>query len=108
LSDEFAPLRQPIADGLAALETATDYLIDADPAHAAAGAVPYLDLFGTALGGALLARLAVEAGRRGHPLAAAKLATARFFAEHELARAPGFLAAIKGGSTVVDFDPDEL
>jgi hypothetical protein len=55
-----------------------------------------------------MARLAVDARRRGHPLAAAKLATARFFAEHDLARAPGFLAAIKGGETVVNFAPDAL
>jgi hypothetical protein len=108
LSGDLAPLRQPIADGLAALEDATTHLIDADPALAAAGAVPYLNLLGTALGGALLARLAVDARRRGHPLAAAKLATARFFAEQDLARAPGFLAAIKGGETVVNFAPDAL
>jgi alkylation response protein AidB-like acyl-CoA dehydrogenase len=108
LSGEFAPLRQPLADGLATLDAATTYLIDADPALAAAGAVPYLNLLGTLLGGALLARLAVEAKKRDHPLAAAKLASARFFAEHELARAPGFLAAIKGGDTVLGFDPDEL
>jgi alkylation response protein AidB-like acyl-CoA dehydrogenase len=108
LSGDFAPLRQPLADGLAALDAATNYLIDAEPAHAAAGSAPYLNLFGTVLGGALLAKLAVDAKRRGHPLAAAKLATARFFAEHDLARAPGFLAAIKGGETVVNFAPDAL
>jgi alkylation response protein AidB-like acyl-CoA dehydrogenase len=108
LSGEFAALRQPLADGLAAVEDATAYLIEAAPALAAAGAVPYLNLFGPVLGGALLARLAVDAKRNGHPLAGAKGATARFFAEHELARAPGFLAAIKGGATVVGFDPDQL
>jgi hypothetical protein len=108
LSGDFAPLRQPLADGLAALDEATAYLVEADPAHAAAGAVPYLNLFGTVLGGALLARLAVDAKRRGHPLAAAKLATACFFTEHEVARAPGLLPAIKGGATVIDFGPDQL
>jgi len=108
LSGDLAPLRLPLADGLAALDDATAYLVDADPALAAAGSVPYLNLLGTVLAGALLARLAVESGRREHPLAAAKLATARFFAEHELARAPGFLAAIRGGATVIGFDPDAL
>jgi len=108
LSGKFAPLKQPLADGLAALDDATAYLVETDPALAAAGAAPYLNLFGTVLGGALLTRLAVEAERRDHPLADAKLATARFFTEHELARAPGFLAAIKGGATVVEFDPDQL
>jgi alkylation response protein AidB-like acyl-CoA dehydrogenase len=108
LSGDCAPLRQSLADGLAALGEATAYLIEADPALAAAGAAPYLNLFGTVLGGALLARLAVEAKNRNHPLAAAKLATARFFAEHELARAPSLLPAIKGGATIVEFDPDAL
>ena len=51
---------------------------------------------------------AADAKRRAHPLAGPKLATARFFAEHELARAPGFVTGIKGGGTVIDFDPDTL
>jgi 3-(methylthio)propanoyl-CoA dehydrogenase len=108
LSDEFALLREKLGDGLAALEDATAYLVEADPALAAAGAAPYLNLFGAVLGGALLARLAVDAKTRGHPLAAAKLATALFFAQHELARAPGLLPAIKGGATIIGFDPDAL
>ncbi len=40
--------------------------------------------------------------------AAAKRATARFYAEHYLPRAPAYLPAIEGGATVVDFDPDLL
>ena len=108
LTGDFAPLRQPLADALAALEGATAYLVDAEPALAAAGSVPYLALFGTVLGGWLMARLAQAAERTGHPLAAAKLATARFFAEHNLAAAPGLLPAVKGGATVVGFDPDML
>jgi 3-(methylthio)propanoyl-CoA dehydrogenase len=108
LGDAAAPLRRPLADGLAALDDATAYLVEAEPALAAAGSVPYLNLFGTVIGGWLMARLAIAAQKSGHPLAAAKLATARFFAEQELARAPGYLAAIKGGAIVVGFDPDHL
>ena len=108
LGGGFAPLRQPLADGLAALEAATAYLVEAEPPQAAAGAVPYLNLFGTVIGGWLMARLALAAKRGGHPIAAAKLATARFYAEQTLATAPGFLPAIKGGATVVGFDPDQL
>ena len=59
------PSWRPIARGsprrLAALETATAYLVEADPAHAAAGSAPYLTLFGTVLGGWLMARLALAA-----------------------------------------------
>jgi 3-(methylsulfanyl)propanoyl-CoA dehydrogenase len=104
----FTPLRQPLANGLAALEAATSHLLAAAPAVAAAGAVPYLNLFGAVTAAHLLNRVALHAERRGHPLGAAKRATARFFAEHELARAPGYLAAIEGGATVVEFDPDAL
>ena len=108
LSGPFAPLRQPLADGIAALETATGYLVEAEPAIAAAGSAPYLNLFGTVMGGHLMARLALGARKVGHPLADAKLATARFYAEHILATAPGFLPAVKGGATVVGFDPEQL
>ncbi|MGA8400522.1 MAG: acyl-CoA dehydrogenase [Stellaceae bacterium] len=104
----FAPLRRPIADGIAAVEAGTEYLVEADPAIAAAGSVPYLNLFGRVMGGHLMARLAVGARKAGHPLADAKLATARFYADHVLAAAPGFLPAIKGGATVIGFDPEQL
>jgi len=101
-------LRQPLADGLIALEDATAWLVEAEPAFAAAGAVPYLNLFGTVAAGWLMARLALAAQQGSHPLAAAKLATARFFAEQILAAVPGLLPAIKGGSTVLGFEPDQL
>jgi len=108
LTGPFTLLRQPLADGLAALEAATAYLVEAEPPLAAAGAVPYLNLFGTVIGGHLMARQAVATKLSGHPLEAAKFATARFYAEHILATAPSFLPAIKGGSTVLGFDPDAL
>ena len=108
LTSALAPLRQNLTDGLATLEDATAYLVEAEAPVAAAGAVPYLNLFGTVVGGWLMARVALAAERGDHPLAAAKLATARFFAEHVLGAAPGLLPAIKGGSTVVGFDPDAL
>src|SRR5215472_119263 len=101
-------LRRPLADGLAVLEQATEYLVAADAPLAAAGAAPYLNLFGTVLGGHLMARLARGAARAGHPQAAAKLATAKFYAAHVLSAAPGLLPAITSGATVVEFDPDWL
>jgi alkylation response protein AidB-like acyl-CoA dehydrogenase len=104
---ELSALRQPLTDGIDALDRATAYLVSAEPAVAAAGSVPYLQLFGTVAGGWLMARVAATALR--HPaagLTAAKLATARFYAEHFLARAPGYLPAIAGGATVVDFDTE--
>ncbi|MBV9964643.1 MAG: acyl-CoA dehydrogenase [Alphaproteobacteria bacterium] len=106
---ELALLRQRLTDATAALDTATAYLVSAEPALAAAGSVPYLHLFGTVLGGWLMARVAATARRgKDERLTTAKLATARFYAEHFLARAPSYLPAVMGGGTVTNFDPDWL
>ena len=106
---ELAALRQRLTDATAALDTATAYLVTAEPALAAAGSVPYLHLCGTVLGGWLMARVAALALQRHDAgLSAPKLATARFYAEHFLARAQAYLPAVMGGATVVDFDPDWL
>jgi alkylation response protein AidB-like acyl-CoA dehydrogenase len=106
---ELMPLRQRLTDATAALDTATAYLVAADPAVAAAGSAPYLQLFGTVLGGWLIARVAASALRQpAADLKGAKLATARFYADHFLARAPSYLPGIMSGATVVDFDPDWL
>src|SRR4051794_896551 len=104
----FDAIRNPLETGIAALEKATEHLSGAEPALAAAGSVPYLQLFGTVAAGWLMARLALAARERGGSFAAAKLATTRFYAEHFLARAPAYLPAITGGATVIGFDPDWL
>ncbi len=103
-------MHRGLAEGLDVLEHATAYLVEADPALAAAGSSPYLALFGTVVGGWLMARLALAAEDRSGDLrfATAKRATAQFYAEHFLARAPAYLPAIEHGATVVDFDPDLL
>ncbi|HEX3952125.1 MAG TPA: acyl-CoA dehydrogenase, partial [Stellaceae bacterium] len=103
---EWEPLHRGLVAGLDTLDRATAYLVAADPAQAGAGAAPYLALFGTVTGGWLMARLALAARRQDHPSAAARQATARFYAEHYLARAPSYLPAIMGGATVTAFDPD--
>jgi alkylation response protein AidB-like acyl-CoA dehydrogenase len=97
--------------GLAALEAATAYLVEADDAQAAAGSVPYLTMFGTVAAGWLMARQALAAERnlatngKDRAFLAAKLATARFYGEHFLVQAPGYLAGVTSGSTVIEFDP---
>jgi alkylation response protein AidB-like acyl-CoA dehydrogenase len=106
---EWQPMHRGLAEGLDALERATAYLVDAEPALAAAGASPYLALFGTVVGGWLLSRLARAAQAGGDArFAGAKFATARFYAEHYLARAPAYLPAVEGGATVVGFDAELL
>ena len=106
---ELALLRQRLTDATSALDTATAYLVSAEPALAAAGSLPYLHLLGTVVGGWLMGRVAATARhRKDERLTTAKLATARFYAEHFLARAPSYLPAVMGGATVTNFDPDWL
>ena len=106
-----------LARGVNALERATGVVLEAavdDLGTALAGAVPYLQLVGTVAGGWLMAESAAAAGRRlqagaaDHRFLAAKLATARFYAEQRLAQAPALLPAIAGGRTVMDFDLDAI
>jgi alkylation response protein AidB-like acyl-CoA dehydrogenase len=96
-----AELRPALAAALENLEDATRWLQaehgnDADAA--AAGATPYLRMLATTLGGFLLARAAVRAGAAGHPLAEAKLASARFYTSQLLPPAAGLRAAVTAGS----------
>jgi 3-(methylthio)propanoyl-CoA dehydrogenase len=100
--------------GRDALETATTGLLDRDAATAAAGAVPCLQLYGIVSSGWLMARQALAAqrllaaGSSDSGFLRAKIATARFYAEHFLALAPGHLPAILGGAAVLSFDPDQF
>jgi hypothetical protein len=65
---------------------------------------------GIVVGGALLAQGALAANARLAAGAAdaafheAKLMTARFFADHVVATAPGGLPALKGGEATMSFD----
>ncbi|MBV9827839.1 MAG: acyl-CoA dehydrogenase, partial [Alphaproteobacteria bacterium] len=77
---QWEAMHRGLAEGLDALEHATEYLVEAEPAVAAAGSVPYLALFGTVTGGWLMARLALAAKRQGDPSAAVRRATAQFYA----------------------------
>ncbi len=78
----------------------------ADPNAVYAGSVPYLMLAGNLVAGWQLARsllVAQELAARGEdvPFMQAKIATARFYAEHLLARAPGARDAIVEGASSV-------
>jgi 3-(methylthio)propanoyl-CoA dehydrogenase len=111
---DLAAIAAPLRAGLAALDTATVYLVGADATLAAAGSTPYLQLAGTVCAGWLMARQALAASRRraagcgDDAFLAAKTATGRFFAEHFLAMAPGYLMGIRAGATVIGFEPDQL
>ena len=105
--EEMRGLRDALSEAVETLDGATDWLLERvkpAPHLAAAGASPYLRLFGTVAGGWLMARSALAASRR---LAAngedsgfleTKLATARFYGDNVLPQASGLAAAVTRGS----------
>jgi alkylation response protein AidB-like acyl-CoA dehydrogenase len=97
--ETFASIRAALADALAALTEATHWLGPhraGDPVDAFAAATPYLRMFGTVVGGWLLAREALAA-RGLDDFAAPKLTVARFYAEQVLPTARGLLGAVTAG-----------
>jgi 3-(methylthio)propanoyl-CoA dehydrogenase len=101
-------IRPALAEGVKALSDCIDWLLETfpqNPKAAFAGAVPFLKLFGTVSAGWLMARAALiakrqlDAGASDQDFYRAKLASARFFAEHVLPMASAYRAAIVGGAT---------
>ena len=106
-SPALAVIRGRLAEAGSALARTTHRLLDAthhEPELADAGAVPYLDLFGTVLGGYLMARAALIARNRlsegsdDADFYAAKLATAEYYASAVLPRAAALEQAALGGA----------
>jgi len=115
--EELALIGRMLGAGIDALEDATTWMVatgGADLPRALAGSAPCLKLMGIVVSGALLAQGAlavttrVAAGAGDAAFHQAKLATARFFAEHVLATAPSFAPAIRGGTTTMSFDLELL
>jgi hypothetical protein len=111
-------LEAPLAglgEAIDALEDATRWVVEtfpADPNAVAAVSVPYLKLFGTVAGGwmmALAARAAREQLARpgaDEAFLQAKLASARFYAEHELPLAAALAREVtRGAASVLALDP---
>ena len=92
------------------LATATQWVVDTfpkDPNQVAAVSVPYLMLWGTVAGGWMMARAAVladsklVAGMGDADFYRAKIATARFYAEHILPQADGLASEVVNGASSV-------
>ena len=107
---DLAGLRGALKAGIDALDTATDWILHSqsgDPRDAAAGAVPFMRLWGTVAGGWLLAQGAVAAtaelaaGGGDDAFLKAKILTARFYAEQILPRAGSLKAAATAGSATL-------
>ena len=105
-----AVIRRSLAEGVGGLTEATDWLLATFPHNmkaAAAGAVPFLKLFGVVAGGWQMARATLVAKRRldegaeDYDFYRAKIGTARFYAEHILPLAQAYKQEIVNGSTSV-------
>ena len=108
--DDFAAIARRLQEGSIALEQVVDYVVaNAKPDVRAvfAGSVTYLKLAGIVLGGwqmaraALVAQRKLDAGEGDAAFYRAKIATARFFADHILSQASGLRASIVEGAAGV-------
>ena len=108
--DDFAVMHQHLQEGVDALQTVVDHVLTnakKDVNAVFAGSVLYLKLTGIVLGGWQMARAMLAASRlRAEDPAfyKAKIATARFYAEHVLPRAVALrisVLAIKGGTGIL-------
>jgi alkylation response protein AidB-like acyl-CoA dehydrogenase len=102
---EFEALSKALLNGIEAVSRAGDYIVGnytSDVRAVAVGAVPFLKLMGTVSGGWMLARGALVAQGKiaagdTDPFYRAKLATARYYAEHAMTLAPALADEILGG-----------
>jgi len=111
---DLSAMREPLSAAIDAYERSVAYLLSVirtDVRSAYAGSVPYLRLAGIVHGGWQMARAALAAGRRLDQSTGeagffeAKIATARFYADHVLTQAPGLAAAIvAGGAGALSID----
>jgi acyl-CoA dehydrogenase len=103
-------VRLSLSQGVTALTEATDWLLATfqhDMRAAAAGAVPFLKLFGVVAGGwqmgraALIAKRRLDEGAQDYDFYRAKIGTARFYAEHILPLAQAYKHEIVNGAASV-------
>jgi len=109
-SADLAAIGKQLARGTNALEEVVDYVtanMKSDIKAVFAGSVPYLKLAGIVVGGWQMARAALiaeqkrKAGSGDTKFYAAKVSTARFYAEHILPQAGAYRTSIVEGSTGV-------
>jgi 3-(methylthio)propanoyl-CoA dehydrogenase len=111
-------IHRSLSAGIDALAEATEWVLAtyaANPAAAGAGSVPYLKLWGTVAGGWQMARAAaiakqrLDEGAQDVDFYRAKIATARFYAEHILPHALAYKAAIvTGADSTLALEVDQL
>ena len=100
----FTSMHRHLSAGSLALARVIEFMVakvKSDPNAVFAGSVPYLKLAGIVLGGWQMARALLAASEKhaeDEAFYGAKIATARFFAEHVLSQAPGIEASIVSGN----------
>lgn len=103
---ELQGLRGPLAEAIETLSAATEWMLTQHaiaPNNCAAGASPYLRLFGIVTGGYLLTKGAVaslerlDEGADAAEFYGARIAVAKFYAGHILSQAAGLSGAITAG-----------
>jgi alkylation response protein AidB-like acyl-CoA dehydrogenase len=97
-------IRKALADGVKAVEECVDFIVGAkDPRAQFAGAVPFLELMGIVAGGWQMARAALAASKASgdESFYKAKIATARFYADHVLVQAPALRNTVVNGAAGV-------
>jgi len=111
-------LSEELVVAIKELESVTEWLVttaNQDIVAGASAASPYQRLLGTVTGGWLLARLAVTAGHHleegigNRSFLAAKIKTARFYADNILPQAAGLGAAVvRGAKSVMSLEEDQF
>ncbi len=103
-------LRAALAAGAKGVAECVEYVLATagkDPNAAFSGAVPFLKLMGITAGGwqmaraALIAEKQIASGNGEAKFLSAKIATARFYADHVLSQAPGLAATVIAGAAAV-------
>ena len=115
---DLSSIHAAFKEALDGLDGATRWIVETFPKNpkAVSGvSVPYLKLFGTVAGGWMMARAALIAQEKlkqpdaDRDFLEGKLATARFFAEHELPKAlPLAREVTRGAESVLALDPSRF
>jgi alkylation response protein AidB-like acyl-CoA dehydrogenase len=105
--EELSTIRRTLLESVDALASCVAWMVETYPHNvkaAAAGSVPMLKMFGTVTGGwlmakaALIAKVRLDENAGNYDFYKAKLATARFYAEHILPLAQVYKAEIMSGA----------
>jgi len=108
-SSDCESIRKNLADGIQAVSDCIEFIVaEKNPNAAFAGAVPFLKLMGIVAGGWQMARAALVAEKKlideknpDKSFYQAKIATARFYADHVLVQAPALRNTVVNGAAGV-------